>query len=134
MDHGSSLGVSPVAIDRNWQRRVQNEIESSKKWETEYGFLSGGAEWKDSVDDFLSTNRNVHSTMALNLRETVRKRRETLSHDSVDGFMHHYMVKSAGPYMRALPKQEFQRPTLSSHAVGWGKNLERFGALKLHLR
>ena len=82
------------------QHRVQSEIESSRRWEAQWGFLSGGAQFKDSVDQFVNTHTGCNSTTALNLRVSQRRKRESMSTDRIDGFLHQYMVKAGGPAQR----------------------------------
>mmetsp|Transcript_24365 Transcript_24365/g.53239 ORF Transcript_24365/g.53239 Transcript_24365/m.53239 type:complete len:137 (+) Transcript_24365:110-520(+) len=134
-DRKAQSGFSPVAVDRNWQHRVQTELESSRHWSSNWGFMAKDPSQHDSLDQF-TKNAEYKSIIALNQRDSMRKEAEKLasSNDSLDGFLHQYMVRTAGPTMRRMPKQEFQRPMLTSHAIGWGRSLERFGPLSLRMR
>ena len=34
--------VDVVSVDRNWTKRVNSELESEKKWDQQWGYLSSG--------------------------------------------------------------------------------------------
>lgn len=36
--------IDPVADDRNWIARIENELHCTAAWQTDWGFLAGGTE------------------------------------------------------------------------------------------
>jgi len=41
---GNKVGSDPVADDRNWIARIENELHCTAAWQKDWGFLAGGTE------------------------------------------------------------------------------------------
>eukprot|EP00798_Chlamydomonas_sp_ICE-L_P021730 gene21730-28752_t len=119
--------ITPVAVAKNWQTRVHNEMECNKQWEANWGFMVKNPHGTDSLDEFRKNTNGKSSMLALNKAKTPECTSGTGPHnhdESLDHFLHLYMLKNGGQSERMLPQQEFKRPVLTSHTIGWGKNLE----------
>ncbi|GAX74180.1 hypothetical protein CEUSTIGMA_g1629.t1 [Chlamydomonas eustigma] len=103
-------------------------MEAGAQWNATWGFLAK-APVQDIVDKFRNEYSGSTSTTSLLLRNS--RRRQNASQDSVDSFVHQYMLKTSEASLTNSPKSEFQKPLLTSHSIGWGKSLERFGPLTL---
>ena len=120
---------------------MHSEHLAEKQWEGNWGWLARGGTGRDQLDQFVQTHGADCTYIKLNKRQQPgydsagsSPRSERGSGDSVDEFVRQFMLKTGGSAMRNLPRQEFKRPLLTSHSVGWGNNLERFGSLQLAMR
>mmetsp|Transcript_10156 Transcript_10156/g.18791 ORF Transcript_10156/g.18791 Transcript_10156/m.18791 type:complete len:133 (+) Transcript_10156:67-465(+) len=124
--------VTIVASDQNWKTRVKTELEIGMHWKDNWGFLAQKSNTNDSLDEFHQKEsiNPYHSFIEVNMRDSLRKKKLD-SRDSIDTFL----LTASSKYLgRPLPKQEFKKPTITSHDYGWGSNLERFGRLTLTLK
>mmetsp|Transcript_17336 Transcript_17336/g.48304 ORF Transcript_17336/g.48304 Transcript_17336/m.48304 type:complete len:158 (-) Transcript_17336:221-694(-) len=155
---GKTENVSPVSETVLWKNRCQEELRKQRQWSSRHGYMLGSrTKQADTLDEFLST---LHTDSAkgvgtvynmksprprfaggadatLGLRPRVRRNRNAVSvdsaADSIENFIEGYL-KNTNIVARPLPKDLYQKPLLTSHRYGWGKNLEVFGPLKLSIR
>ncbi|KAL6755846.1 hypothetical protein V8C86DRAFT_2667511 [Haematococcus lacustris] len=131
--------VSPVAQQDNWRQRVRRELQAESEWPSRWGFMAdpaSGSKANDTLDTFKNAAQCTTS-ISLNQLPEVRQavERQRQQGDSVDAFVHNQLLRTpAAACVRLEPKKEFARPMITSHAIGWGSSLERFGRLTLRLR
>ncbi len=100
-------------------------------WQRNWGFLVEGQAGQESAPDSLSAfmkqaKQGNMSYIAGRQRESARNRRLE-QQDSLDGFMRTAQT-------RKLPAEEFRKPLTTSQDYGWGRSLERFGAMQLVMK
>jgi hypothetical protein len=109
------------------QNRVESELHSNKTWEDRWGFMAvdaATAKDKEVTERLMNQTKGrttTMSTVVLNVKNPAGHLGVTSG--AADEFMHQQMLRS-NPSLRPKPQEEFTKPTLSSHQIGWGKNLE----------